>query len=132
MEAIQGYGKLATALDVQQQQLLRECGPIVRPATTQKSSSKNSKPLGGKLPSKAVSSAAGAPKKKRSKGTSRKTQGLPPHTMPPPFKPQPARTSTPAPERPKIVFAYADTGPKYCQEAQRWQQHLESGTIEEI
>ena len=123
MEVIRGYGKLATAL-------LRKCGSFVRPASIQKNSTKASKPPGGKLPSNAVSSAAGAAKKKRSKGSGRKAQGLPPHIMPPPFKPQPARISTPAPERPKVVFTYTDPRPKYHQATQRQQQRYEPGKIE--
>merc|ERR1712243_330163 len=91
MEVTRGYEKLVFALDVWQQQILRKCGPFVRPTT-----SKASKPQGGK-PTNAVSSATGMDKKKRSRGICRKSLGLPSHTAPPPFKNQPSATSKPAP-----------------------------------
>ena len=67
MEVTRGYEKLVSALDVWQQQILRKCGPFVRPTT-----SKASKPQGGK-PTNAVSSATGMDKKKRSRGIGRKS-----------------------------------------------------------
>ena len=106
IEVTRGYSELATALNICQQQITWMCWLFIRPA----SSHKAGKPLGVKS-SNAVSSAAGAPKKKSSKGSGRKTQGLPPHMTSPPFKPQPPRTSKPAPERPKVVFASTDARP---------------------
>ena len=103
MEVTRGYEKLVSALDVWQQQILRKCGPFVRPTT-----SKASKPQGGK-PTNAVSSATGMDKKKRSKGSDRKSLGLPPHTAPPSFKNQPSATSKPAPATPLVRFSIMDT-----------------------
>ena len=91
MEAIRGYGKVVATLDVWQQSILRKSGPFVKP-TTSKSSSK---PGRDKTISYAMSSATSAAKKKRSRGKSRKIQGLLPHAAPPPFSP--LATSTPAP-----------------------------------
>ena len=68
MEVTRGYEKLVSALDVWQQQILRKCGPFVRPTT-----SKASKPQGGK-PTNAVSSATGMDKKKRSRCIGRKSR----------------------------------------------------------
>ena len=127
IEVTRGYSKLATALNICQQQITWMCWLFIRPA----SSHKAGKPLGVKS-SNAVSSAAGAPKKKSSKGSGRKTQGLPPQTTPPPFKPQPAKTSLPAPERPRVIFTSTDTRPQYYQEAIRQQQWYESGSTMEI
>ena len=91
MEAIRGYGKVVAALNVWQQSILRKSGPFVKP-TTSKSSSK---PGRDKAISCAMSLATSAAKKRRSRGKSRKNQGLPPHAAPPPFSP--SATSTPAP-----------------------------------
>ena len=51
MEVIRGYGKLVTALNICQQQILRKCGSFVRPPSTLK-------------PTNPVSTAAGLAKKK--------------------------------------------------------------------
>ena len=51
IEVIRGYGKLVTALNICQQQILRKCGSFIRPASTLK-------------PTNPVSSAAGSAKKK--------------------------------------------------------------------
>ena len=115
-----------SALDVWQQQILRKCGPFVRPTT-----SKASKPQGGK-PTNAVSSATGIDKKKRSRGIGRKSLGLPPHTAPPPFKNHPSATSMPAPGTPSVCISPMNTRKKYRQDAQRQLKKYEPGTIEEL
>ena len=126
MEVTRGYEKLVSALDVWQQQILRKCGPFVRPTT-----SKASKPQGGK-PTNTVSSGTCMDKKKRSKGSDRKSLGLPPHTAPPSFKNQPSTTSMPALATPLVRFSTMDTRKKYRQEAQRQLKNYEPGTIEEL
>ena len=126
MEVTRGYEKLVSALDVWQQQILRKCGPFVRPTT-----SKASKPQGGK-PTNAVSSATGIDKKKRSRGSGRKSLGLPPHTAPPSFKNQPSATSTPAPANPTVCFLITDTRKMYRQETQWWLHQYEYGIMEEL
>ena len=111
MEVTRGYGILVSALDVWQQQILRKCGPFVRPTT-----SKARKLPGGK-PTNAVSSATGTDKKRQSRGSGRKSLGLPPQTVPPPLKSHPSATSTPAPANPLVNFSATGTRKKYRQEA---------------
>ena len=95
MEAIHGYGKVASALDIRQQVIVRRSGPFVKP-TASKAGGKQLKPGAKPVPSCAVSSAQSASKKKRSRGKGRKTQGLPAHTAPPPNPPAPVPRSAPA------------------------------------
>ena len=120
MEVTRGYEKLVSALDVWQQQILRKCGPFVRPTT-----SKASKPQGGK-PTNAVSSATGMDKKKRSRGIGRKSH---------------CASSL---QKPTFCNLYASSShsfgsflhnrhqEKYRQEAQRQLKKYEPGTIEEL
>ena len=126
MEAIRGYGKVVAALDVRQQSILRKSGPFVKP-TTSKSSSK---PGRDKTISYAMSSATSAAKKKRSRGKSRKIQGLLPHAAPPPFSP--SATSTPAPAASPVCYGGLDTQKQYRQEAIRQFKSSKSGSSKEL
>merc|ERR1712112_483889 len=82
-EAIRGFGKVAAALDIRQQFIVRRSGLFVKP-TPPKASGKQLKPGAKPVPKNAVSSAQNVKKKQRSPGKGRKVQGLPAHPAPPP------------------------------------------------
>ena len=92
VETLRGFGKVQTALDVCQQSILRKIGPFVKPC----SSLAGVKLCKDKGITCAMSSANNVAKKKRSKGSGRKTQGLPPRTPLPPVQHRVASTSGPA------------------------------------
>ena len=87
VETLRGFGKVQIALDMHQQSILRKSGPFVKPSSSL-TATKHSK---DKAITCAMSSASNAAKKKRSKGSGRKTQGLPP-CIPLPPVPQVAST----------------------------------------
>ena len=72
VETLRGYGKVQTALDVRQQSILRKSGPFVK----SHSSLAGVKLYKDKGISCALSSANNVAKKKRSKGSGRKTLGI--------------------------------------------------------
>ena len=82
VETLRGFGKVQTALDIRQQSILRKSGPFVKPC----SSLAGVKLYKDKGISCAMSSANNVAKKKRSKGSGRKTQGLPPCKPLPPVQ----------------------------------------------
>ena len=92
VETLRGYSKVQTALDVCQQSILRRSGPFVKPC----SSLAGVKLYKDKGISCAMSSANNVAKKKRSKGSGRKTLGLPPCNPLPPVQHPAASTSGPA------------------------------------
>ena len=71
METMRGFSKVQTALDIRLQYIVRKSGPFVKEPNN-------------------------IAKKKRSKGSGRKTQGLPPRNPLPPVQHQAASTSGPA------------------------------------
>ena len=89
---LRGFGKVQMALDVRQQSILRKNGPFVKPL----SSLAGVKLYKDKGITCAMSSANNIAKKKRSKGSGRKTQGLPPRNPLPPVQHQAASTSSSA------------------------------------
>ena len=103
-EAIRGFGKVAAALDIRQQLIVRRSGPFVKPAPP-KAGGKQLRPGAKPVPKHAVSSAQNAQKKKRSRGKGRKVQGLPAHPAPPPHPP---RAPTPRPAPAKARFQSTD------------------------
>ena len=64
-EAVRGFGKVAAALDIRQQFIVRKSGPFVKP-TPPKAGGKQLKPGAKPVPKNAVSSAQNANKKQRS------------------------------------------------------------------
>ena len=83
---------MQTALDIHQQSILRRSGPFVKPC----SSLAGVKLYKDKGISCAIASSNNIAKKKRSKGSGRKTLGLPPCTPLPPVQHRAASTSGPA------------------------------------
>jgi len=83
-----------TALDVQQQSIIRRAGPFVKPTSLAEA-----KPGLKEKPICVRSSAISAPKKKRTRGKSRKNLGILAHPAPPPLTPRAKKpkTSTPVP-----------------------------------
>ena len=81
------------ALDVRQQSILRGSGPFVKPPCASLASVKFYKDKGITC---AFSSANNVAKKKRSKGSGRKTQGLPPRNPLPPVQHPAASAPGPA------------------------------------
>ena len=79
MEALRGYGKVLTALDVCQQSILRKSGPFVKPITSKAAT----KPGKDKATTCAMSLAANSAKKSRSRGRGRMIKGLYPNVAPP-------------------------------------------------
>ena len=92
VETLRGFGKVQMALDVRQQSILRRSGPFVKPC----SSLAGVKLYKDKGITCAMSSANNIAKKKRSKGSGRKTLGLPLHNPLSPVQHQAASTSGPA------------------------------------
>ena len=92
VETLRGYSKVQTALDVHQQSILRKSGSFVKP----RSSLAGVKLYKDKGISCTLCSANNVAKKKRSKGSGRKTLGLPPRNPLPPVQHQAASTSGPA------------------------------------
>ena len=74
VETLRGFGRVQMAFDFCQQSILRKSGPFVKPC----SSLAGVKLYKDKGISCAMSSANNVAKKKRSKGSGRKTLGLPP------------------------------------------------------
>ena len=81
------------ALDIHLQSIVRKSGPFVKEPCSSLASVKLLKDKGVTC---AMSSANNVAKKKRSKGSGRKTQGLPPRNPLPPVQHQVASTSGPA------------------------------------
>ena len=106
MEALCGYGKVLTALNVCQQSILRKSGPFVKPTISKAAT----KPGKDKATTCAMSLAANAAKKRRSRGRGRKNQGLSPHIAPPPHS-GPSATSLPAPAVSPACFGSLDARP---------------------
>ena len=92
VETLRGYGKVQTALDVCLQSVVRS-GPFVKEPCSSLAGVKLFKDKGTTC---AMSSANNIAKKKRSKGSGRKTQGLPPRNPLPPVQHQAASYSGPA------------------------------------
>ena len=90
VETLRGFGKMQTALDFCQQSILRGSGPFVMPPCASLAAVKLYKDKGINC---AFSSANNVAKKKRSKGSGRKTQGLPPCNPLPPVQHQAASYS---------------------------------------
>ena len=100
-EAGNGYRRVAMALDLRQQVIVRKSGPFVK-ATTSAAPVRvrQLKPGSHPVPSCAQSLATQAKKKNRSRGRGRSALGLPPHPAPPPRQPSPAPShQAPAPPR---------------------------------
>ena len=93
VETLRGFSKVQTALDIRLQSIVRKSGPFVKEPC---SSLAGVKLLKDKGITCAMSSANNVAKKKRSKGSGRKTQGLPPRNPLPPVQHQAASTSGPA------------------------------------
>ena len=108
MEAIRGYGRLATALNVRQQAILRKYRTFVK-ATTSKGGSKPR----DKLASNTGSSVAAPKNKTRSRGNGRKIQGLPPHPVPPLVSSSPLPLQIPA--KSPVHFGGVEIWEKYKQ-----------------
>ena len=108
MENIRGYGRLASALHVGQQAILRKSGPFVKPTT----SKGGSKPR-DKLASNTGSSVAAPKNKTRSRGKGRKIQGLPPHPVPPLVSSSPLPLQIPA--KSPVYFGGVEIWEKYKQ-----------------
>ena len=92
VETLRGFGKVQTAHDVHQQSILRRSGPFVKEPRLSLAGVKLFKDKGTTC---AMSSANNVAKKRRSKGSGRKTQGLSPHKTLPPVQHQVASTSHP-------------------------------------
>ena len=92
VKMLRGFGKVQRALDFCLQSIVRESGPFVKEPSTSLAGVKLLKDKGVTC---AMSSANNVAKKKRSKGSGRKTQGLPPHNPLPPVQHQAASTSGP-------------------------------------
>ena len=84
---------MQTALDICLQSIVRESGPFVKEPST---SLAGVKLLRDKSVTCAMSSANNVAKKKRSKGSGRKTQGLPPRNPLPPVQRQASSNTGPA------------------------------------
>ena len=82
-EILRGYGQVYTTLEVWQQSILRKAGPFVKLTSLAKA-----KPVLKDKPICARSLAISAPKKKRTRGKSRKNMSLPAHPLPPPLSPR--------------------------------------------
>ena len=82
METLRGFGKVQTALDIRLQYIVRKSGPFVKEPCSSLAGVKLYKDKGTTC---AMSSANNIAKKKRSKGSGRKTQGLPPCNPLPPI-----------------------------------------------
>ena len=106
-EAIRGYGRLASALNVRQQAILRKSGPFVKPTAAKGCSKPWDKPAFN-----AMSSVAAAKKKARSRDKGKKIQGLPPHPAPLPVSFPPL----PAPAKFPVLFRGVDIWKTYKQE----------------
>ena len=91
MEAIRGFGRLASAPDVWQEAILSKRGLFVKPTA----SKGGSKPR-DKLASNTGSSVAAPKNKTWSTGIGRKIQGLPPHPVPPLVSSSPLPLQIPA------------------------------------
>lgn len=92
VETLRGFGKMQMPLDMHQQSILRKSGPFVKP----RSSLAGVKLYKDKGISCTLSSANNVAQMKRSKGSGRKTLGLPPQTPLPPVQHRAASTSGPA------------------------------------
>ena len=85
VEILRVFGKVQTALDIRLQSIVRRNGPFVRESCI---SLAGVKLLKDKSITCAMSSAKNVANKKRSKGSGRKTQGLPPRNPHPPVQRQ--------------------------------------------
>ena len=74
MDTLRGFGKVQTALDIHLQSIVRKSGPFVREPST---SLAGVKLLKGSSTTGAMPSANQRAKKKRSRGSCRKTKGIP-------------------------------------------------------
>ena len=92
VETLRGFGKVQMALDIRLQSIVRKSGPFVKEPRSSLAGVKLFKDKGTTC---AMSSANNIAKKKRSKGSGRKTQGLPPCNPLPPAQHQAASTSDP-------------------------------------
>ena len=106
---------MVSALNVWYKAILRKSGPFIKAKD--------------KATSCAVFSASNVAMKKRSRGKSGKSQGLPPHPAPPPFSP--SATSTPAPAASPVHYGGLDSRKQYRQEALRQLQSSKSGSSRE-
>ena len=93
VETLRGFGKVQTVLDIGLESIVRKSGPFVKESCSFLAGVKLYKDKGTTC---AMSSANNLAKKKRSKGSGRKTQGLPPCHPLPPVQHQAASTSGPA------------------------------------
>ena len=93
VETLRGFGKVQTALDIRLQSIVRKSEPFVKEPYSSLAGVKLYKDKGTTC---AMSSANNIAKKKRSKGSGRKTQGLPPCNPLPPVQCRTSLKSGPA------------------------------------